>query len=339
MRIFKRKQRWLLFVVTLLTIHHTNAQDKSYWWLSEISRADGKAMRGFTLAHMEDIATQNILLVKEGNTFYVNFPLEKTIRLDTFFSFTGKRIALDNPLAGKLAGKLEDSIYEVSVKDTLLAIKFRYEGTREEDKRFQVVYEQVTEEKYQDILRRRREEARIETSALDAFMKSYGLAGWKAGGGKTPLKEFVLDDGIGSATVSMPKDFTLRLSRGLDGATFDRVKTGSFYENSRTYVADPIKKKGEDWQGSINIILAKAPANKFDLGRYQLPDGYRVVEKDDNSLHAIQPAYDEGNKKVTITGYISFKHLYKNGLHIFYLADAETAEEAREHYLLMKQLH
>lgn len=85
-------------------------------------------MTGITLAYMEAIAGMNIHVSKNQDSLVFYYPYEKTVKINELKSLTGYRV--------EDSGKLLDSIYDISIEDETLKLKFHYIGTGKEDNRF-----------------------------------------------------------------------------------------------------------------------------------------------------------------------------------------------------------
>lgn len=115
-------------------------EDSGYWVADAITKEDGQAMRGITLAFMEAIAEKKIHLRKEGEFLEFVYPVTKKVAESKLTSITDLKIAK--------TGQLIDSVYKVVVSGKSLQIKFYYIGTSEEDKRFSLNFTRVEKDAF-----------------------------------------------------------------------------------------------------------------------------------------------------------------------------------------------
>jgi hypothetical protein len=332
---------FFIVAIGISTASISCSQEKTYWVANTFNKVNGKPMHGATPDFIGDMLTDFKYLVKDGQTFHFDFPKKKDIKLDTLKSFTYKRFQKGELNGGAAAGSLIDSIYKVGLVEGLLQIEFNFAGTGDDDKRFVVKFEKVTAAAYNKEIAEELAYIAEKQQAFDGFMKDYKLpATWnKSVKGKLASQQMPALPN--SVKLSYPAAFRIVEDGNFYKNTFDQVKAGTLASESDNYV---IKWNGGDKEiEDAHLMLVKAPASAFNLARYltSKPNSFKVLSQDQDGFHALDLSYSDKSKKVTIKDYISFKHFFKDGVHLFYIAtDAQEdgQEAALQHYLLMQQL-
>lgn len=332
-----------LFATILILVIFTNigcTQTKSYWVLDGISSESREPMMGMTLGYMEDLVKKNTLLVKTGTLIHVDFPEKHDFSTDTIKSITYNRIQ-KSAFSEGMEGSLIDSIYNISMSGDSLKISFCYGGPKRIDNRFQIAYVKVTEANYYKYLKEDELIAKSRKQAVDDFLKTYQFdSTWKTALHETP-REVKLTDSIGKASVWLPTNFYIDHSGSLYINTIDRLKVGTLTQDNVHYKV--VMEDDKESFGDADLFMVKGPKENFDLKRYLTGKSFTVVDQQEDSFHAVQVSYNIEKKKAEITNYISFKHFYKNGLHIIYLSDDDIGASdplalAKRHYVLMQGL-
>lgn len=333
----------LFFLSTLLLSTAAYTQEKTYWIIDTFKKVDGEPMRGATPDVIGDMLVNFRFIVKDGNKFHIDYPIKRDINTDTLKSLSYERFSKNG--GGKNAGQLTDSIYDIGITDGQLQIKFNFEGTLVEDKRFVVLFNKLTEAEYKKIIAERFALVQEKNKAFEAFLKTYSVdPGWKQNNPITK-RGYTISTSLGKENVSFPEDFYMVGDGSFYKNTFGKIQVGSLAQNNSGFALRP-----NNTASSISdakFIMAKAPQKNFNLQQYlkEKPSYFKVIEQDENSFHAVELFYATNTKAVLVRRYISFKHVFKNGLHFFYISDdsnddqeKESKEFAKQHYLIMRNI-
>jgi hypothetical protein len=329
-----------IFMVFLLFSNLACTQEKTYWQASNYNKVDGGAMHGFTLDYLEQLALKIQYLTKEGQMIHLDFPKNIDIKTDTLKSISYERVQQNPESDPKDAGKLLDSIYDISIDNGILQVKLYYRGTLDDDKRFVIKFEKITEQAYKKNIEEEHQYINRKEEAFAAFLKSYQMeAGWKTATHQ-PMRSTDLKETLGTVTASFPNNFQINHDGSFYKNTIDKMKVGTGVKNS-VYYKIMMDNETETF-ADANLFIVKDAADSFNLQRYLSEKDFKVVEQDADSFHAVTLSYNDEKKSVNIARYISFKHLYKNGLHIIYLSDDGDAKDlkglAKQHYVFMQHL-
>jgi hypothetical protein len=326
----------------LLIISNTGCtQTKSYYVLTDIYRVSREPMMGMTMSYMEGLVKKNAMLVKTGSLIHVDFPEKFDFNIDTVKSITYSRIKKSDYSDG-LEGSLVDSIYNISSSGDSLKISFFYGGSKKLDNRFQVAYVKITEADYYKYLKEDEAKAKAHKQAVDDFIAAYKFdSSWKIASHE-PLKEQKLVDSIGTVSVRLPKNFFVDGAGSLYVNTIDRLKVGTLAHGNVHYKV--VMDNDKESFGDANLFVVKAEMDDFDMKRYISGKSFTIVDQQADGFHAIQVSYNEEKKKAEISNYLSFRHFYKNGLHVVYLSDdspgtGDSTDLAKRHYILMENLN
>lgn len=338
---FTKSNVFLIILACLFTITNTGCtQTKTYWVLADVYRESREPMMGMTLGYMEDLARKNTLLVKTGTLIHVDFPEKLDFRTDTVKSITYNRIQKSSFSDG-MEGSLIDSIYNISTSGDTLKVSFNYGGKKKSDNRFQIAYVKVNEADYYKYLKEDELTAVSRKRAVDDLVKTYRFdPSWKTAQHEA-LKEIKLTDSLGKASVRLPKNFDIDHAGSIYVNTIDRLKVGTLAPDNVHYKV--IMENDKESFGDANLFMVKGSKEDFDLKRYISGKSFRVVDQQEDGFHAIQASYNLEKKKAEITNYISFRHFYKNGLHLIYLSDDDLGATdvpalAKRHYALMQSM-
>lgn len=340
LNLFCRNNFPFVFLFLIVFSNTGCTQTKSYWVLSDVYRLNHEPMMGMTLSYMEDLARTNTMLVKNGGSIHVDSRQKLDFNTDTVRSITYKRIQKSDYSDG-LEGSLIDSIYKISNSGDTLKISFYYGGSKKDDYRFQIAYEKVSEAEYYKILKADELAAKSQQDAVETLIKAYKFdPQWKTAPHE-PLKETKLTDSIGTNLISLPENFFIDDAGSLYVNTIDRLKVGTLAKNNVHYKV--VMENDKESFGDANLFVIKAPADNFNLKRYLAGKKFTVIDQNADSFHAILANYNEDKKKAEITTYISFRHFYKDGVHIVYLAEDDAGATdplalAKRHYVLMNNL-
>lgn len=317
------------------------SQEKTYWIANTFNKVNGKPMHGATPDFIGDMLGDFKYLTKDGKTFHFDFPKKKDVLIDTLKSFSYKRFQKGELNGGSAAGSLIDSIYKIGLVDGQLQIEFNFAGTSDDDKRFVLKYDKITAAAYNKEIAEENAYIAEKQQAFDVFMKNYKLpASWN-NSFKGKLSSQQMPALSNSVKLTYPATFRIVEDGNFYKNTFDQVKAGTLANESDNYV---IKWNGADQEmEDAHLMLVKAPVSAFNITRYLAtkPNSFKVLSQDQDSFHAIDLSYSGDSKKVTVKDYISFKHFFKDGIHLFYIAtDAQEdgQEAALQHYLMMQQL-
>lgn len=340
---FNLSMRNIFFAIILcLLLFSTTGctQSKTYYVLTDIYRDSREPMMGMTMSYMEDLVKKNTMLIKTGKLIHVDFPEKHDFSTDTVKSITYTRIKKSDYSDG-LEGSLVDSIYNISNSGDSLKIKFCYGGGKKTDSRFTVAYVKITEADYYRYLKEDEAKAKARKQAVDEFIKAYKFdASWKTAPHE-PLKEQKLADSIGKVSVRLPKNFYVDDAGSLYVNTIDRLKVGSLAHGNVHYKV--VMDNDKESFGDANLFVVKGSIADFDMKRYISGKGFTVVDQQGDGFHAIQVGYNDEKKNAEIVNYISFRHFYKDGMHIVYLTEDSPGTEdatalAKRHYMLMRNL-
>ena len=336
---FPMRNTFFATMLCLLILSNVGCtQTKSYWVLTDLYRVSREPMMGMTMSYMEMLAKKNTLLVKTGSMIHVDFPEKLDFNTDTVKSITYSRIKKSDYSDG-LEGSLVDSIYNISSSGDSLKVSFYYGGSKKDEYRFQVAYVKVTEAEYYKFLKEDEQTAKVRKQAVDDFIKAYKFdASWKLAPHE-PMKGVKLTDSIGTVSVRLPKNFFVDDAGSLYVNTIDRLKVGTLAHDNVHYKV--VMENDKESFGDANLFIVKGAIDNFDLKRYISGKNFTIVDQQDDGFHAIQVSYNEEKKKAEIFNYISFRHFYKNGLHIVYLTEDDpgtndTLVLAKRHYMLMR---
>lgn len=131
----------IIFVILLAISLQSCAQEKDTYWKSEnVTKIDNKPFLGITSAYMDMIAEMRIHLSTNNDSLYIDYPFEKKMKISEFQSFTNCKFAS--------TGQLLDSIYDINITNNTLNIKFYYNGTTEEEKRFSLNFVNINKEAF-----------------------------------------------------------------------------------------------------------------------------------------------------------------------------------------------
>lgn len=134
------KKLLLLFAIVQVFVSCNAQSDETYWKSEEVTKVDGKPFWGITSGYMDMIAEMRIHLSKNNDYLIFHYPYEKKIKIADLKSLTDCRL--------KSTGELLDSIYEVSIEDDKLQIKFHYLGTADKENRFVLNLIKIDKNKY-----------------------------------------------------------------------------------------------------------------------------------------------------------------------------------------------
>lgn len=333
----------VLFSLMMATVGCT--QEKTYWVAGKFNKVNGEPMRGATPDYIGEMLSDFQYVVKDGDELHFDFPEKKDVKIDTLKSFTYRRFDATEAEEKQPKGKLIDNIYDIGISDGILQIKFTFEGTGDDDKRFVLKYEKLTEAAYQKEISAEFAYVAEKKKAFDQFIKDYHVeASWKTGNSMQNEIYNLSDDSLGDANITIPENFIIKENGNFYKNTFGKIKVGSMAKNNLNYT---IKLNEETSLEDANFSIAKAPQADFNLQQYLAgkPGDFKVIEQNGESFHAVQLGYNGQNKSVTIIKYVSFKHVFKDGLHFFYIADDENSSDikkskelAKQHYMLLKSL-
>ena len=337
----KLSMRNLLFLTMLCLFMISNTgctQTKTYYVLTDIYRDSREPIMGMTMSYMEGLVKKNTMLIKAGSLIHVDFPEKHDFNMDTIRSITYSRIQKSDYSDG-LEGSLVDSIYHISNSGDSLKIKFYYGGGKKIDSRFTIAYVKITEADYYKYLKEDEAKAKSQKQAIDDFIKAYKFdVSWKTAA-HAPLKEEKLSDSIGKVLVRLPSNFYIDDAGSLYINTIDRLKVGTLAHANVHYKV--VMENDEESFGDANLFVVKGAIHDFDMKRYVSGKNFTIVDQQGDSFHAIQVSYNDEKKKAEIVSYISFRHFYKDGMHIVYLTDDSPGTKdpttlAKRHYMLMR---
>jgi len=133
--------RKIAIILILAIVMQSCGQEKKTFWRAEnVTKIDGKPFSGVTSSYMDMIAEMKIHLSVNNDSLYIAFPFEKKLKISEFQSFTNARIPS--------TGQLLDSIYDVNISKDKLQIKFYYNGTADEEKRFSLNFVKLNDEDF-----------------------------------------------------------------------------------------------------------------------------------------------------------------------------------------------
>jgi len=332
----------LVFILSFLFSTAGCSQEKTYWKATTFNKANKEPMHGATPDYISDLLTDFQYVIKDGNSFHLDFPTKKDIQIDTLQSFSYRRFDAEEE---NNAGKLIDTITDISISGASLQINFNFLGTLSDDNRFVLHYQKLTAAEYKKEIEDESAYLKTKTEAFEIYAKNYKIdPDWKTAQ-NAPTVSYNLPDSYGNLVATLPKNFEITEDGSFYKDTFDKIKAGTLAKNNKLFKIE-LTSLSESFYDA-KLVLIKAPESDFDMKRYLAgkPFNFKVIEQDANSFHAVMLSYKKKDQSVRVRNYISFKHIYKNGIHVFYIADDEndikvknSKEFAKQHYMLMKKL-
>ena len=130
----------LIMLILAIAIQSCKQEKETFWKAENVTKIDSQPFHGVTSAYMDMIAKMDIHLSMNADEIHIAYPFEKKLKISEFKSFTNNRISSTEELL--------DSIYDISVSADTLKIKFYYNGTADEEKRFSVNFVKLPNEDY-----------------------------------------------------------------------------------------------------------------------------------------------------------------------------------------------
>lgn len=143
----------ILILILAISMQSCGQETNTYWKSENVTKIDSKPFWGITSAYMDMIAEMRIHLSTNNDSLFIDYPFEKKIKISEFQSFTNCKIPS--------TGQLLDSIYDVSITNNALKIKFYYNGTADEEKRFSLNFVNVDKETFHKEVKNLKEEKSI----------------------------------------------------------------------------------------------------------------------------------------------------------------------------------
>ncbi len=130
----------ILYLILAISIQSCAQEKDTYWKLENVTKIDSKPFLGITSAYMDMIAEMRIHLSTNNDSLYIDYPFEKKMKISEFQSFTNCKFPS--------TGQLLDSIYDINITNNTLNIKFYYNGTAEEEKRFSLNFVNINKKAF-----------------------------------------------------------------------------------------------------------------------------------------------------------------------------------------------
>lgn len=147
---YNQMKKIIPILILAISMQSCGQETKTYWKSENVTKIDNKPFTGITSAYMDMIAKMRIHLSTNSDSLYINYPFEKKIKISEFQSFTNCKIPS--------TGQLLDSIYDVNITNKALNIKFYYNGTADEEKRFSLNFVNVNREAFHKEVKNLKEE-------------------------------------------------------------------------------------------------------------------------------------------------------------------------------------
>ena len=139
-----------LILILAISLQSCGQEIETYWKSENVTKIDNEPFHGITSAYMDMIAGMKIHLSTNNDFLYIDYPFEKKIKISEFQSLTNCRIPA--------TGQLLDSIYDVNITNNALQIKFYYNGTADDEKRFSLNFVNMKKEAFLNEVKNLKEE-------------------------------------------------------------------------------------------------------------------------------------------------------------------------------------